>query len=632
MLDATGQPTSGAAMTLSMRWRILETSTGTDGVAHFGPLPPGVAEVVVRSGGTAFTSLALREGERTRGVVQLQPSCSLRGDVIDATTREPLVDAGVSLLGLVDQATILSTRTDARGEFEFTVRTSATFVARATVAGFVDDTLGAPPGCSTLHFELVAGAPQLLQIVDINGRTLPNAEVKLRPARWTSADWLFTGRADATGRYETPPLTLNVPWFAEATLAGETTTTEWTPLSDGGVTGATLLFDRESRRVSGRVVDEETGAPLPGADVAHTTTARDGTFALVLFGRGTQSRKVWTDGYLVGRVTSKIEGEDVAVRLERSEWVTGKVVDEKGRPIPRFAVDGFEYVNASGTFLSSMPKSTVEFTAWGFEPLNRAFDGHDLGIVQLRRATPLVVHVLAPDGGPMAAEVNGADAPPESAIASLRSNELTALGSSDESGVARIFTPPGQCVLAARFPFVPSDCVHPDGGEVTVQLSEAGRIEGVMLGRGRVLGEQRVQLVDGEAATFAAEGSFRLWPVAAGHHTLRARMPSGAIWQREVDVDAGATTEIVVSEDEGAQLAVEVETNLIGLVWVTIAQGSDRFERGGYTDPETRTLKLEFHGLHEGQAEITVNQYDDTQTSRVFLSSTPHSAKFRLNP
>lgn len=634
VLDADGNPLVGAPLTLSMTWRILEATTGADGVAHFEPLPPGVAEVAVLSKGrAAFTWLSLIEGERTRGVIRVQPSCVLRGAVIDATSRAPIADAGVSLLGLVDHTTILSTRTNASGEFEFGVRTSATFLARGSAAGFVDESVAAPPGCTPLHIELPRGVPQLFQVVDANGRGLPNVEVKVRPREWTSGEWLFAGRSDATGRYETPPLTPDLLWFAEAQFGNAEATREWTPVSDGGVSQFELRFDRDSRRVAGRVIDAKTGAPIPGASIGEADqTERDGTFKIVLLGKGTQKRKVWADGYFVGQLVSELEGEDHVVRLERSDWVTGRVVDEKGRPIPRFAVDGVEYLNAGGTFLSSLPGKTVEVRAWGFESVEREFETHDLGTIALRRAKAMVVGVIGPDGGPIAAEVMSAKEAPESAIASLRKGELLARGSSDETGVARVFIPRGQCVLAARFPYVPSDCVHPDGGALTLQLTEPGGIEGVTLGRSLVRGNARIELASREAGTFAEQGHFKLWPLSPGHHTLRARMPSGAIWQRELDVDAGAMTQVVLSENEGSQLTVEAQTRFIGLVWIAIAQGAERVERGGYADAETATLKLDFYGLREGPADITVTQNEESWTRRVFLSSTPVSTTIRLEP
>ena len=56
------------------------------------------------------------EGALTRAEIRLEPSCSLEGSVID-DQHDPIADAGVELLSLIDDATLFSTRYQPRSSW-----------------------------------------------------------------------------------------------------------------------------------------------------------------------------------------------------------------------------------------------------------------------------------------------------------------------------------------------------------------------------------------------------------------------------------------------------------------------------------------------------------------------------------
>jgi len=105
--------------------------------------------------------------------------------------------------------------------------------------------------------------------------------------------------------------------------------------------------------LSGQVVDARTGAGVRAAEVTvatgalglHTRRTKSdarGYFSLVGIIGDEQSLYVDAEGYLiVGPVTHTIDSDALIVRLQRASRIHGRVVDERGRPVPGAWVRAF---------------------------------------------------------------------------------------------------------------------------------------------------------------------------------------------------------------------------------------------------------------------------------------------------
>jgi Carboxypeptidase regulatory-like domain len=103
----------------------------------------------------------------------------------------------------------------------------------------------------------------------------------------------------------------------------------------------TLLARAQSTAITGRVVADESGDPIPNARVALSTAALgtpvvltdgDRRFALTA-PPGRQSIVASKSGYARSEGTPAIVGQPMEIRLRRSVTISGRVVDEFGDPV-----------------------------------------------------------------------------------------------------------------------------------------------------------------------------------------------------------------------------------------------------------------------------------------------------------
>src|SRR5437867_7310189 len=102
---------------------------------------------------------------------------------------------------------------------------------------------------------------------------------------------------------------------------------------------------RQTVTISGRVVADETGDPLPNARVS-ITSATLGTRVVLADGDGHFALTVPPDrytvvaaktGYVTGEATAT-GGQAIEIRLRRAAAISGRVIDEFGDPMPAVSV------------------------------------------------------------------------------------------------------------------------------------------------------------------------------------------------------------------------------------------------------------------------------------------------------
>lgn len=105
---------------------------------------------------------------------------------------------------------------------------------------------------------------------------------------------------------------------------------------------ALLAFVQAQTDVSGRVVSDETGDPLPNARVALTTslfgspvvlTDRDGRFHFAAAPSERTGVAASKTGYARHDVALSPGGQPIEIRLQRSAAISGQVLDEFGDPV-----------------------------------------------------------------------------------------------------------------------------------------------------------------------------------------------------------------------------------------------------------------------------------------------------------
>lgn len=117
---------------------------------------------------------------------------------------------------------------------------------------------------------------------------------------------------------------------------------------------------------------------------------------------------VYASGYDEAEVkTTRGSTVDVVLREKTKGKVKGHVVDEVGRAVTRFEVNGEHYANEPGEFEvdANEGKTYLRLSAPGFSSKNLEFEFkgplHDLGAVTLVRGVTLTVKVLQEDGKPL---------------------------------------------------------------------------------------------------------------------------------------------------------------------------------------------------------------------------------------
>jgi protocatechuate 3,4-dioxygenase beta subunit len=247
-------------------------------------------------------------------------------------------------------------RTDTTGRFLIpALQESQTYLLRASRAGFAPELLSATPygEMAAYRITLQRGAAASGRVVDATGRPVAGARVSLSHGNGFDADPPYRATSGPDGRFEIPDLP---PDRFELRV----THRDFPLVKQGGI-----VIPRNSRRFDlgrvalpkgerwqGQVLDSQ-GRPLKGVrawavygdqrDLDPTAvTGPDGRFELARFARGGALYFCRT-GYQPHQILFLVPSPASAARLSRIvldpatplAQVSGRVLDEAGRPIPK---------------------------------------------------------------------------------------------------------------------------------------------------------------------------------------------------------------------------------------------------------------------------------------------------------
>src|SRR5262245_6703646 len=108
--------------------------------------------------------------------------------------------------------------------------------------------------------------------------------------------------------------------------------------------------------INGQVIDAATRAPVAGATVkigdSSVRTGRDGRFSLDNLGPGEHRIVTSKPGYVTDEQTvvadEKNAAPDVTVRMTAAGVITGRIVDDEGRPVRGAPVEALAYGYTNG--------------------------------------------------------------------------------------------------------------------------------------------------------------------------------------------------------------------------------------------------------------------------------------------
>jgi hypothetical protein len=544
----------------------------------------------------------------------LEPPRTVRGQVVDRRTRQPLAGAWVWAEGFPS----CSTRADKEGRYTVPVPGFGALRARAAAAGHRPES-----GDTLLALAPVETRRASGRVVDVQGRPVSGAEVLLTPSSASpeSLAGIETLRraalkaaTDAQGRFQIDRLGQG-PFDLQARARGFLPTRVRQVAIPPGRGNADLgvIALQTGTAFEGRVVDPG-GNAVAGASVQaapssgvspgdlpadgqasgrEAVTDGDGAFSLTGFRDGdVVTLRVARKGY-AARTISRIQTplpEPLTVELTPSARIAGTVLDESGDPVAgarvvltgeaRFVaaaeVDSegrFEMADlAPGRFrLSAVASGYLPAAHGGIEiKEGSGIEGIDL---VLRRGAVVEGRVLAPDGSPVAgARVAVLDQPAETDLGLAGRPEtfaddegryqLGGIAEGDRTVAAEhAGFRPARRQVKVQEGTTPLDLQLGRGFEVSGRVtSPEGPARGAFL---RLLGVESASPV-----TSGPDGSFRFEAVAEGRYRVEAETPGYASAAEEVRVAGASVTGLEIRLERGGAIVGRI----LGLPFQDLAQ------------------------------------------------------------
>jgi len=579
VVDSAGRPAAGVLASSGPRLWPVAVTEDAGRVTVPGSADAATDLLLLAASGERRRLSLEPESAGAERVVELREELPVDGRVVSARSGEPV--PGAVVWPRSEPGKLV--RADARGRFRMAVwpapSAEPSEELHAGAAGHLPATLRVGLGGDPVELALRPVLRGVGWLVDPQDRPIAGGGVAVtRGANHLDAaeldfDHPRAVRTDATGRYtldqlpaEPFDLHARAAGFAPVTLRGLEPPADATELDLGTlvlVPGSTVL---------GRVVDPE-GRPLPGAEIhalpagdhrrraddrpdrdPAATADADGAFAVADL---TAGRRVDLRAHLPGYAAVWVEdveppAADVRFELEPTARVAGTVVDEAGEPLAGAEVTvrsqpsvpgsgGRLKVGApversarsgpDGTFeVVDVPpgEAAVQATADGFVPGRpEEVEVPAGGVVEDLR-------LALERGGILEGVVTDAGGEPV-AGALVTDGDVVARG--DREGHYRLAgVPPGPAEIRAFHPdHLPARAeVDVEAGVQSLDLAMRAGVEvrgRVVDGDGRVVADAAVELSGhrrGEPlevrATSAADGSFRLAPVAEGDYHLSAHL------------------------------------------------------------------------------------------------------------
>ncbi|MGC4114602.1 MAG: carboxypeptidase-like regulatory domain-containing protein [Myxococcales bacterium] len=587
-----GQPVVGASVQLmAQSWFRRRGTSGPDGIARLGPVPPGTFTANVypqRHLEPRSQEARVDDQGQSTAVLEfeLYPSAPLRGTIVDADGK-PVAGAEVwasrdNKTGSPEEGTgVGNFDTRADGSFDVPNLSPGTYRVRV-----------AHPDHRPLQLEVSVPATDLKlafskvfrvagTVVDSNGKPQQGVQVTLKkteewepdaPQAETGSQGEFELAAEA-GTYRVQVGIGRGPFHAVLTSTpGELTL---------GPESPTPLVIRiaEAGSISGRVTDED-GVPVHDARVfaqpdskssltRSSFTAADGSFALERLPEGRFQLVASKRGFRPARLEEVPAGaKSVTMKLEVDRAVRGRVVDEKRKPITDFIVHFEGLQTADGSFLVPMETS-------GEQKLVVRADGYAakaITVVIREKGITSVGDILLERGRTLTGVVRDGSGQPV-AGASLRLGEglmapVDEVKSAGDGSFALPCVPTERVVLhVENGRHLPLDLpVAPDAKTVAVALDSGARISGTFKGNdGRPLSGTAVFVyeVDREVrAVTDSKGSFALAGLKPGKAIVRTYIPGKpnpwSDW-RQVLLTRNEEARIELSDDpKGAEIQVKL--------------------------------------------------------------------------
>ncbi|GMU60875.1 MAG: hypothetical protein AMXMBFR34_26380 [Myxococcaceae bacterium] len=365
-----------------------------EGAVRFTGVPEGEYTIQVHAEGfrEASQQVDLAPG-RNQVRVMLQRSGRLTGVVVDEAG-QPVADAVVEL---ASELTTAQTGDDGRFELEVVDLGDTPLNVWSAEAG--SGKALARPG-QDVTIRLRAGATLEIELIDLGGKRVEQS-VELQHAETGVHRFAHTG--DPVGRVAgLEPGS----WSVLINYPGRLPISQTVTLAPDQVLRLTFRLEA-GETVEGRVL-EANGSPVEGAQVVGggpttaATTDEQGRFELRGLPKGGVSLlAIAPDGSRTASSELTAPARGVELRFEEQLHVTGRVVDEAGRPVQQYMLERIDVNDPSGRFDLHVPRGRSYVIATNFQSTTVEIDrAGDLGTVTLKRLPALRGEVLA-DGRPV---------------------------------------------------------------------------------------------------------------------------------------------------------------------------------------------------------------------------------------
>ncbi len=415
-------PVEGASFRVTVedergRPTVLAALTNAEGPARI-ELPPGEAHGVVRKAGFLVAEALLHRGRKPWRVL-LEPAPALRGRVVHAGTKEPVVGARVLAWSRSGSSYAYDAEqvADAEGRFEFAGipgEHSAWIGAKAPGYLSTSVVVGPQDRGDELALQLGGGSTLVGLVRTQAGDPVPRAAVSVIGAADTGRMERVSARfrtsrltSDANGRFELRGLRAAAPVFVhaetrrgesgrsgmvEATQPGESVTAEVVVRAPGSLTVEVVWPESEKTRRSWRRAEARLRLRPTGE---HSTGDRNATVKIdepvADFGglpSGAYQLTLNADGY-VSEIRDVLVAAGPPLKVEfalrTGLRITGKVVDAAGDPIRASVTYSWESADGLDGSVEQSCNSSGEFTLSGLTDGDGYFEVAKSGYLPVAR-------------------------------------------------------------------------------------------------------------------------------------------------------------------------------------------------------------------------------------------------------